>query len=70
MNALSPLLALLAKEPAVIAGFVAAAIVLAAGHFGILLDKPTITSVLTPIVLGAATRFAVSPAIKPPVAST
>lgn len=52
---------LLNSEPLVLAGVLAAGIVLVAGHFGVILDKPTITSVLTPIVVAVLARFKVTP---------
>lgn len=50
------------SEPAVVAGVIAGVIVFVCGHFGIVLDKPTVTSVVTPVVLGVVTRFFVTPA--------
>lgn len=54
----------LAAEPAVVAGVLAGAVVLLAGHFHVVLDKPTVTSVLTPVVVGVLTRFHVTPKSK------
>lgn len=50
------------KEPAIAAGAVASAIVWVAGHFGVILDAPTLTAVLTPLIAGIVTRFFVTPA--------
>lgn len=55
---------LLAKEPALVVGLAASVIVLGAGHFGIILNKATVTSVLTPVVTALLTRALVSPARK------
>jgi hypothetical protein len=55
---------LFAAEPALIIGFAASVVILGAGHFGILLDKATVTSVLAPVITALLTRKVVSPAKK------
>lgn len=53
-----------AAEPALVIGFAASVVILGAGHFGILLDKATVTSVLAPVITALLTRKVVTPAKK------
>lgn len=51
----------LKNEPSLVIGVLASAIVGLAGSYGIVLDEPTLESVLTPILVGLAVRFKVTP---------
>lgn len=62
MNAyIASLIERLKNEPALVIGVLASAIVGLAGSYGIVLDEPTLESVLTPILVGLAVRFKVTP---------
>lgn len=54
----------LKNEPLLVVGFLTSGVVLVAGHFGIVLDNPTVEAVLLPIVVAVLGRFHVTPTRK------
>lgn len=54
----------LKNEVLLVVGAIAALIVFVAGHYGIVLDKPTVTGVVAPFVTALVGRFHVTPVSK------
>jgi hypothetical protein len=52
------------KEPLVLIGLLASLVVLAAGHFGIVLDHATVQSVVEPLIVSLLARPFVTPAVR------
>jgi hypothetical protein len=55
---------LASKEPVVLIGLLCSAIVLVAGHFGLVLDSASVQSVVEPLVVSVLARQFVTPAIR------
>jgi hypothetical protein len=61
---LAKLIGVAQSEPLVITGAIVSAIVYLAGHLGIILDAPSVTSVIAPLVVAVLGRLSVVPVTK------